>query len=348
MYRIFLVFTALSFLCIKNSIAQGGIDEEIGFKFVKGEYLFDTGRFEDCIIEYNQVIANNPSYKNALIKRAMAKYALAAYKGAKLDAIQFIELKGINAEVAAILGKIESSMGNDDAAINSLTASISLDPSESSIFELRAGLFEKNQMLLKACQDYEAAAKLGSAMSLQKVKMLCGGSNVTKTPRTNPQIPEKPKDTVYTPPLSEGQAPTNADDSLNSPTKSDDTEVEQDESEEEQEVDDPTIPKEDNFKSTIVIDDELTIEYYGQELGRRKITETPSILILADEDGTVCVDVCVNSNGKVLKAEFNPRLSSIAKKSLVSLAIRKAQEFTFEKSMYNSQCGYMVFKIKVN
>jgi hypothetical protein len=48
----------------------------------------------------------------------------------------------------------------------------------------------------------------------------------------------------------------------------------------------------------------------------------------------------------VIKAEFNSRLSTIAKKSLVSLAMRKAREFEFSASSYDMQCGLMIFEIK--
>ena len=113
-------------------------------------------------------------------------------------------------------------------------------------------------------------------------------------------------------------------------------------------VDDPTIPKEDDFRQLVEIDEELSIDIYGQGLGRRKITVVPSILIIADETGTVTLDICVNNLGEVTKAEFNGTMSTIAKKSMVNLALRKAKEFTFEKSVYTNQCGYMVFKVKAN
>jgi len=95
-----------------------------------------------------------------------------------------------------------------------------------------------------------------------------------------------------------------------------------------------------------VIDEDLTLIIRGEGLGKRKVLDQPNILILSDEDGTVAIDICVNKRGKVESAEFNTKLSTIAKKSLVSLSIRKAKDFWFEKNDYKEQCGVIMFKIK--
>ena len=106
------------------------------------------------------------------------------------------------------------------------------------------------------------------------------------------------------------------------------------------------MPEEDNTPNEIEIDEDLILVIRGQGLGKRKILDQPNILILSDEDGVVSVDICVNKRGKVESAEFNSKLSTIAKKSLVSLAIRKSKDFWFEKNDYKEQCGVIMFKIK--
>lgn len=336
----FFVFSAILPVFLKGQ--GGGLDAEIGFQYVKAEYLFETNRFEECIQEYNQVIAKNPAYKDALVKRATAKFNLAAYKGAKMDALQSIDLTGITASAAFVLGRSEHAMGNDDAAIPSLSAAIALDP-KVEYLELRASLYEKSQLLLKACHDYNEAAKLGSAVGEQKSRQLCGGYSKPKT--TPPVLKPKPQ-----PQESEPQADNQPDDNTTVPADNGTNEQPEnpDTSANEEPAHDPTVPGEDDFVQGVDIDEELSIDIYGQGLGRRKITLTPSILIIADESGTVTLDICVNNLGEVTKAEFNAEKSTIAKKSMVNLALRKAKEFTFEKSVFTNQCGYMVFKVKAN
>ncbi len=350
------ILNVLTSILLLSSVIQAQVlDEETGFIFVKAEYLYETGRFDEAITQYNAVIVKDPKYKNALIKRGLAKYALAAYKGAKMDAMQFIEVNGISAESAGLLGRSFAAMNDATAAINCLTAAISLDDKNTDFYEWRAAILENEGQLLKACKDYETAMNLGSTAAESKAKNLCGisknqSNNKPKVKVIN-QEPDQPS-TGETPVettnpgeiqkeevLSEGtQEPTGE------VTENTDTTTIIDDS--EHPVIDESLPKEDNTVNSFVIDEDLTIEVYGQELGRREISETPSILILADENGKVTVNICVNKSGTVTKAEFNGSMSSIAKKSLVSLAIRKAKEFEFAPGKYNSQCGIMVFKIK--
>ena len=141
----------------------------------------------------------------------------------------------------------------------------------------------------------------------------------------------------------------------NGSSRDDNKEDEEDEEEEDdrnnEEVDtseedyEDDMPEEDNTVKTIEVDEDLTLEIYGEGLGKRQILNQPNILILSDEDGKVVLNVCVNRNGKVISAEFEPSKSSITKESLVSLATRKVKEFWWEKSRKKEQCGYVVFDI---
>ena len=146
----------ITFLCIllmaSFSFVRGQqLDEEIGFKLVKAEYLINTERFEDAIRELNAVIQENPTFKNALLLRAETKYKLAAYKGAKTDALEYINVHGITAKASSILGKSEYGLGNNDAALNSISASIALGEKDVRLHEIRAEIYEqKNQKLKKS------------------------------------------------------------------------------------------------------------------------------------------------------------------------------------------------------
>lgn len=339
----------LSVFC--NLLSAQTLDEETGFIYVKAEYLYETGRYDEAISQFNQVIAKDPKYKDALLHRGWAKYAMAAYKGAKMDAIQSIDLKGINAESAALLGRAFAAMQDDNAAINSLTAAIALDNRNAQYYEWRAKIYEDDNQRLKACHDYEAAMNLGSAAAEVKAYNFCGVSK-PKPKETSP-VNSNPAPVTDSNPnvlgddevLSEGKK---EEDNTTPTTPSYDTsdDVVRVVDDSEHPVIDENMPKNDDSVNSFVIDEDLSIEISGQELGKRKIKEVPSILILADENGKVCINFCVNKEGTVTTAEFNGTMSTIAKKSLVSLALRKAKEFEFEGGKYDSQCGIMVFNIK--
>lgn len=348
-----IIFVFLSALGTMTWTYAQSLDEELGFIYVKAEYLLETGRYEEAVNHYNQVIDKDASYKDALVHRGMAKYALGAYKGAKNDAMQHIELLGISAPSAALLGRAFDQMGQNQAAIQSLTAAILMDETQSDYYLWRAQLYEARDMRLNACNDYQKAVSLGNLMAVSSARNYCGmSSNIhaqtsvkipnESFPPSNSSEPVNNENISESEVLSEGTQETEAGDENLSQENG---EVES-YGTEEQEIVDDNIPPDDNTVNTIEIDEELSIMISGQALGKRKIDEVPSILILADETGKVALDVCVDKSGMVVKAEFNSRLSTIAKKSLVSLAMRKAREFEFSANSYDMQCGLMIFEIK--
>jgi len=357
----------LTFWMLCSPLRAQVLDEETGFIYVKAEYLFETGRYEEAITNYNAVISRDPKYKDALIHRGQSKYALAAYKGSKMDAIQSIEIKGITAEAAGLLGRSFAAMNEIAAGINTLTAAIALDNKNSQYYEWRAGMYESDQQLLKACNDYESAMNLGSAGAENKAKILCGISkskpSTSAIPKKDPQVVDqehkseqdnttKPSSNPNPDELGQNEVLSSGtqESDPSSPTKTEenDSQVKNDTTiiDDSDPVHDENTPKNDDSVNSFVIDEDLTISISGQELGQRKIKEVPSILILADENGKVTVNICVNKEGVVTKAEFNGTMSTIAKKSLVSLALRKAKEFEFMTGKYDLQCGTMVFNIK--
>ncbi len=333
-----------------SSMFSQKIEEEVGFKYVKAEYLMTTERLEDAIKELNDIIKVSPVYKDALMLRANTRYRLGAFKGAKDDILKSIEAIGITLGAASLLGKTEYALGNVDPALNSLTAAISLGSQDERIYELRADIYEDKGELLKACEDWYTAEDLGSTKGAINARKFCGK-------RTNSSEPTK------TPPVDVGTSSTsdNSDDSTEeestSPTNADNSSTQSNDNSEEvvddeinsvpiDDEDNSTIPVEDNTPNKIEIDEDLSLSIYGQGIGKRKILDRPSILILSDQTGTVVVEVCINENGKIDYAEFNPAKSTLTKNSLVSLAIRKSKEFWFEKSDYKKQCGFIVFNIK--
>ena len=357
----------ITFLCIllmaSFSFVRGQqLDEEIGFKLVKAEYLINTERFEDAIRELNAVIQENPTFKNALLLRAETKYKLAAYKGAKTDALEYINVHGITAKASSILGKSEYGLGNNDAALNSISASIALGEKDVRLHEIRAEIYEQKNQKLSACEEWQAAAKLGSTKAAINARKLCGmkadvpvqqsptqaehnddNDNGHYEQQHNNPVNEV-KDTSL---VQQGEVITEG--KHEEGVESSDSTRQGDDMTKTAPVSEPVdmlLPEEDNTVNSIIIDEELTLEIFGQGLGKRRVLERPSILILAEKDGVVTVEVCVNASGTVDYAEFVAAKSSLNQNSLVSLAIRKAKEFWFEDSDYPKQCGYIRFKIK--
>ena len=353
-------------------------EEEIGFTFVKAKYLLDTDRYDDAVREFNRVINENPSLENALALRALAKYKLSAYIGTKKDILKYIELKGVTPEAVALLAKAEYQLTEFDAALNSLSTAIILITDDPELYEFRASIYMDRDEQIKACSDWEAAVLLGSSKALMAAKTNCGYREISEAPakteeevltaeeNTSPDLIRKSEDhgtfnegdarqneTVTDPVLSSGNEENIIEhDVMNNPIDSgmivqtagmDSLILTQPAPPPEPEIDPRLL---DDSVNEIVIDEDLTLHLTGQGIGSRKVVRQPNILILSDEDGVVVIDICVSRGGRVVNATFNEAESTLLRKSLVSLAIRKAKDFWFDKSDLIEQCGALKFKIK--
>ena len=349
-------YTLYIFLMFSTFVLNAqALDEEVGFRYVKAEYLVSTQRFDDAIRELNEIIKVQPGFKEALIIRGETKFTLAAYKGAKEDALQYIDIKGINAAAATLLGRSEYAMSKMPSALNSLTVAIALGSKDEKVYMERAQILLNNGKNDDACSDWEKAIALGSTTAAINYSKYCKAKsnqvqNTTAPSPTNQGLPKEvtqatenivseTEDKVKTPEQNNAQTETNTTDSL----------VIQNNAETSGKpfsMDESKVPQEDNTPNDIVIDEELTLSILGQGLGNRRVLERPSILILSDTEGVMAVEICVNENGRVDYSEFQAAKSTIDTKSLVSLAVRKAKDFWFEKSDFPKQCGYIYFKIK--
>lgn len=348
----FLLLLALGFT---STYAQG-IEEEVEFKYIKANYLLDTERYDDAIKAYSDIIASNPNYKDVLLKRGEAKYQASVYRGTKNDVLQYIETNGVSAYAVELLGLATYKLNEMDAALNSLQAAATLGSQNHRALEYLGDLYKDKGQMLKACEYWQIAAKLGSSSANISAQKACG---YTSTPQNNPQqdANTNPYDDDFKGSTNNPTQPRrDEDDTLSKPTKgtvlsgqdNDNSGMDDNDPiyEEPEEV--VKMPPEDNTPNNIEVDEYLSLTVKGQGLGLRKILDQPQILILSDVDGIVAVEVCVNSRGKVESAQLNSAESTTSKKSLVSLAIRKSKEFWFEKNDYEEQCGIIYYNIKKN
>ena len=320
------------------------LNSEIGFKYVKADYLIKTQRNDEAIKELNDIINENASFNNVLFLRADLKFKSGDYAGSRADALKSIELKGITAETAAVLGRSEFALNNKLVAEQSLEAAIKFGINEEKVLLDYASILLDKKSVDKACLVWQNAAKSGSSTAAINISKYCtvnGNSNIPVVSEySNTQVAESGTNT--TPPKTESQN----NQVTNQTNNEQPTQLSSDSVTAGPTVFSFPVPEEDNTVNDIVIDEDLTISLFGQGLGKRKILEKPSILILSEKDGEVAIEICINENGRVETAEFIAGKSTIDNKGLVSLAVRKSKDFWFEKSDFRKQCGYIIYKVK--
>ena len=363
-----------------TSLFAQNLEDEVEFLYIKSKYLYETDRHEDAVNAFNKVIQKDANHQDALVLRGASKFSLAAYQGAMKDFNKSIKERGVTKDVVGWIALTHYKMNNMDLAVNTLETALLVDPKNRTLWNLQGDIAQDNNERLKACDSWEKAAALGDTKADRKLEQNCGGSSKSKRDRIsktdfkkgnfNQEDANKSKkddgilddDEV----ISLGDREEDVI-SKNLKDKDNDTLVRKerdDEMRSEMEddiVDDEVLSlgdkvkarltidqkpdRDPNERAFIEIDEDLILEIYGEHLGNRKILDQPNILILAEEDGVVAVNICVGRAGSVKSAEYNDDLSTIKKQSLISLAIRKAKEFWFAKDRNKEACGVILYKI---
>lgn len=316
------------------------LESELGFLYVKAEYLLETNRYEEAIVELNKIIQQDASYEEALLLRANAKFTIGAFAGAKNDIMRLFELHGVTPEAILLLGQTQKNMGNNEAANVTLTTASKLMEEKA-----RRSSPTKKMPQKKAETKKENETDSGDKPEVEENK------NTNDAQKGEPQKEEEQKPVEkenknagerIKDGLDELDKKVNdiMDDILGKDEKAEETSGSGDT--EEQPKEEVYVP--DMSVNEIYIDEDLTI-LIQDGLGGRTILEQPNVLILSETSGEVAVDVCVNENGKVTSAVFNKDRSTLAIQSLISLAVRKSREFWFEASDRKEICGSIIFRI---
>ncbi len=322
MRLILLLFPLLMLPALAHSQS---VEDEVGFIYVKAEYLYQTERYAEAIQQYSSIISADPTYEDALEKRAASKYYTGDFRGAKSDLMEAIRNTGVTKNVVSLLGLTEFELGNYAAAAGSLSLSYESSTNDINVVEALAQSYYNMDKMDEACQMAKRAKALGSRNGSSWARKYCdqvGSGEVVQAPKSGKkELPGKTgkKDI----PVIDNEDEILIEDS-------------EDENKDEMVVDDT--------ETTIDVDEDLKL-VMKNGIGSRKIMDQPNILILSDQTGDVAVDICISKAGRVESAEINQAESSIETPSLQNLAVRKAKEFWFERMGTKSMCGTIVFQI---
>ena len=90
-------------------------------------------------------------------------------------------------------------------------------------------------------------------------------------------------------------------------------------------------------------------DFAGDGLFNRKVIQRANVASLAEENGKVVVNLCVNRQGKVVYTEIDPAKSTIANPSIVAKAELCAANYIFDQDLTADpeQCGKLTFIFKI-
>ncbi len=329
MIRLTLLFITLFSL---NLNAQS-VEEEPDFIYLKAEFLMETNRYEEAIKEFTSIIAKDPSFKDAMYKRAEAKFNVGAFRGTYNDLLQVFEIKGISPESVLLFGKAQKNLGKTDQAATTMATAEILFPDGTSARDKSNKSRDTQAQEETTSEERDPLDELKDKISSVLDDLLPDNNEDdgtgTESDTTSDKSPRTGSD-------------RNSGDDSNSGNRSSGTEIDlKNERNTEPVVLEPEV---DDSVNEIFIDEDVTLEIKNG-LGSRKVLQQPSILLLSETTGDVVIDICVNGNGKVTEAEYNNAESTLKTQSIISLAVRKSKEFWFKSSSSDETCGTIVFKI---
>ncbi|MEO5906343.1 MAG: hypothetical protein ABIQ11_06435 [Saprospiraceae bacterium] len=85
----------------------------------------------------------------------------------------------------------------------------------------------------------------------------------------------------------------------------------------------------------------------GGGLGNRGVLHEPQISDRSQKTGRVVISVCVDKNGKVIKADYTQKGSTTTDTELKEIARKAALQFKFTMSEIEEQCGTITVDFKV-
>ena len=315
------------------------VDDELGFIYVKADYLLETERFKDAAVEFDKVVKKDPSYKDALLKRAASYLGLGSYDLAETSVLDAFHFNGVSHEGIKILGMAQGGQRNYEAAQQTLELALQINYKDAELHLAMGELHLGQENFDDACESWRVAEKLGSDKArLQSMKYCKDQPTTEKSPKKKKGNGKIGNTKMKLP---KGKIPTKTgkndqeDESDPVIVQRPDTNEEPEEEEEVIEIDDTVREKE--------IDESLTL-VFKDGIGSREVLQQPDIFIMSSETGNVAVEVCINARGKVERAEIMKGASSINSTSLTSLALRKAKEFWFAKGDQKEMCGTIDFK----
>ena len=85
----------------------------------------------------------------------------------------------------------------------------------------------------------------------------------------------------------------------------------------------------------------------GEGLSDRAVEYKPVIIDNSQTTGTVVVDICINTAGKVISAKYTQKGSTSNDKELIEVAEKGVLKYRFSASNAAKQCGIVVIDFKL-
>lgn len=143
-------------------ICSVSIGQTIDEQLKKSEELFESGKYQDAILELTQLLVMDSKNADAYLLRAICYSASGNYKLAKPDYDKAIEIEPKVGKYYYNRGVFYDFQGKTKKALADYNLSIEFSPDDPSGYYNRAIIYDNQKDYLKSIDDYSMAIKLDS------------------------------------------------------------------------------------------------------------------------------------------------------------------------------------------
>jgi len=168
-----------------SSYAQ--MDEELGFMYVKAEYMMETGRYAEAVTQFDKIIAKDPSFKESLLNKAEALYHTGNFDKAEVSVLDAFHFSGVSARGIRILGLAQAGLKNFVAAETTLSTALQLNYKDADTQFAMGELYLAKEDFDKACDSWRNAERMGSDKARLQAMKYCKDQPNKDTAKTKPK-----------------------------------------------------------------------------------------------------------------------------------------------------------------
>lgn len=139
----------------------------------RAETYLKYKKYAQSAADFESLVSSNPNYHLFYRALGLSYYYMRQYEISDLAYAKYLSVATDDFETHFQRGMANLYGNNFNQAIQDFTTVLNLNPTYYSALDMRGLSFQKNNMILKACEDWDLAVKSGYSIAIDNVKKYC-------------------------------------------------------------------------------------------------------------------------------------------------------------------------------
>ncbi|ELP87396.1 tetratricopeptide repeat protein, tpr, putative [Entamoeba invadens IP1] len=167
----------VNFVAERGMLTNGTNDLELDKQIAKGYLYVNTGKMQDAIKHFDQLLKAHPELIAGYLGRGSARAMSGDLKRALTDFDKAVKINAKCADAYKRRGQVKAALGNVNGALDDFTQAIKLSPEEADSYRQRGSLFHSLGVFDKASDDLKKSLKYapGDAQVINELALCFNG-----------------------------------------------------------------------------------------------------------------------------------------------------------------------------